>query len=311
LTWAACNALFAIASAVISARFYGIRGAGVFAVVCLMLMATPTRMTIGNGQQGLLVLIFWCFSLLRPPLTDARSALAGISYFKFNFAPPTFLYLLFKGGVRAVVMSALPSVAATVLIWLWLTHGRNPHELASLITEPFAVSRIGYFPNGGEANLMDVLQIPFVHVWQGNSYLPAIMVSNKVNAFLLASALLICSAVFYFAIRRHPESSVQWQMALLATASFGLFKHHSYDSVVLIFPLCHALRLWRNRRAQVAIGAIVYMWYLERLVEAANLVFPTLFIFEFLVLMLLLAMTYQLRTFEVAVEPGLSKLATA
>src|ERR1035437_2129471 len=120
LVWLVCNLLFAVGSGVLAARFYGLSKDSSFAVVCLMLMATPTRTTIGNGQQGLMVLFLWCVSLLSLRLTDSRSMLAGVSYFKFNYAPPVFLYLLFRGGVRAALMSAVPNVVATLVVWLWL-----------------------------------------------------------------------------------------------------------------------------------------------------------------------------------------------
>ena len=293
MTWFALNVAFAIASGVLAARFYGLGWRSVSAVVCLLLIATPTRMTFGNGQQGLFVLLLWSVSLLAPRLTDWRSAVAGVSYFKFNFAPPLFLYLLFRGGIRAVLLSAVPSAIATTLIWLWLTRGRDPSELLRLVAEPFAVSRTGYFPNGGDPNLMDVIQAKVLHINLQNPVVPL-----GVTAITLGAALLVCFTLLYYAVRRHPQSSGQWQMALLATASVGLFKHHFYDTVVLLFPLCHALRLWRSRHAQVALAAIAYLWYLQRAIDATHIALPNLFVFQFAVLMLLLTMTYQLRIFE-------------
>lgn len=304
ILWAVCNGIFAVVSAWLAARFYGLRAAAVWAVICLTMMATPVRQTIGNGQQGLLVLVLWTLSLLAVCLTDGRAAVAGMSYFKFNFAPATLMYLLLRGGLRAAFVSILPAAAATVAVWLWLAHEGNIHELISVITGPFAVSRTGYFPSGAEPNLMDILQVALFHSYARGSFLPARMIPDWVNATTFAGALVVCMVLLYIAVRRTPGSSVQWQMAVVGTASYVLFKHHSYDSVVLLLPLCYAMRLWRQTRAKVALGAVAYAWYLERAFDPVHMIWKYLFFVEFAVLILLLTMIFQLQRFEAEARPA-------
>jgi hypothetical protein len=118
LAWFLCNLAFAVTSAVLAARFYGLQRY-VFLIIGLMLAATPTRMTFGNGQQGLLVLFLWSLSLFSTRLTDGRSLVCGISYFKFSFGPPVFFYLLLRKGLRAVMLSAVPAVVAS----FWFGYG--------------------------------------------------------------------------------------------------------------------------------------------------------------------------------------------
>ncbi len=68
--WACLNVYFAVISCVISARFYGLRGwLWIVAISGAMLIAAPTRTTISNGQQGLLVLVLWTLAWLLPSLT--------------------------------------------------------------------------------------------------------------------------------------------------------------------------------------------------------------------------------------------------
>lgn len=300
IIWGLLNIFFAVASAVIVARFYGMRRYGVLAVICLMLIATPTRNSIGNGQQGLLVLLLWCLSLIALKLSDLRSAVCGVSYFKFNFAPPAFLYLLFRGGIRAIAMSAVPSLLATVLVWFWLAGVHYPHTFLRLIFEPIAVSHVGYFPSGGGSNLMDVLEalLLFFHASE-----------NLINVITLGAAVLVCGIVLYLATRWHRGSSVQWQMALMATMSFGLFKHHNYDAVVLIFPLCYALRFRQLARGRIILLLLAYLWYIQRLVDLLSIkkYQGGMFVVQFVMLMVVLLMTYQLRTAQEVFEPD-SKL---
>jgi hypothetical protein len=296
ILWLPCNLAFAILSAILAARFYGLGSrSSTFAVVCLLLMATPTRNSIGNGQQGLFILFLWCLTLLSARLTDTRAAWSGLSYFKFNFAPALCLYLFIRRGLRAVAWSAVPSILATITLWLWLGGIGHPGYLLRLVREPFTVSRIGYYPSGSDMNLMDVLESLLNHLHTPEAI---------VKAVTLGAAVLICAIVLYLAIHRHRFGSTQWQMALMATMSFCLFKHHSYDSVVLLLPLCYTLRLWRDTRAQIAILLIGYLWYFQRLVDATHIALPGFFVAQFAMLMVVLLMVYRLRPVEERTEPG-------
>lgn len=298
IVWALLNVAFALSSAWIAARFYGLGPRMAFAVGCLLLMASPTRQTIGNGQHGLLILFLWSISLLAAQLTNTRAAIAGVSYLKFNFAPPVFLYLLLEGGLRAVLFSLLPSAAATVVVWLWITHGHNPHQFVSILTGPFAVARYGYFPSGGDPNLMDVIQAPLSRSYQAGTFMTNIPLPGWVNVIMLGTALAVCVAVLYSAHRRAPRA-YDWHVALMATASVCLFKHHPYDGVVLAIPLCYALREWRRPAAKAALFGIAYTWYLQKAMEYAtwNLYHPAwryTFFVEFAAIALALGATYRL-----------------
>jgi hypothetical protein len=92
LLWGLANVVFAVVSAGAAGRAFGLRRWRIVALVCLMLMATPTRISIGNGQQSLLVLMMWCLTLLSTRLTGRGAILSGIAYFKYSFAPPMALY---------------------------------------------------------------------------------------------------------------------------------------------------------------------------------------------------------------------------
>ena len=294
ITWLICNVVFAVASGVLAARFYGLGKWGTFAVACLMLAATPTRMTIGNGQMGLAVLFLWSVSLLSVRLTDGRSAVAGVSYLKFSFAPALFFYLLFRGGVRSVLMSALPNVAATLAVWIWLTGGRDLGEVGRLIFEPLIVSRTGYFPSGGEPNLMDAIQgmmLPFTST-------PGWLNHPEIDRVTYPAAMLSCLVLMYFVMRRTANASVQWQVAVMATASYALFKHHDYDSVVLLLPLCYALSLWRSSLAQGVVGSVGFLWYVERIFGRYLAELHWFYYVDFVLVMMVLALTYGLLRYE-------------
>src|SRR5215469_5692044 len=129
IVWALCNLAFAALSAWLASRFYGLGKSLTLAVLCLLWMATPTRVTIGNGQYGLFVLVLWCVSLLSIRMTDTRAMIAGVSYVKYNFAPPLLLYLLMRDSLRRALMSLVPVLAGAVCVCLWLGEWHSPGQI--------------------------------------------------------------------------------------------------------------------------------------------------------------------------------------
>ncbi|WP_419804136.1 glycosyltransferase 87 family protein [Terriglobus sp.] len=272
LAWALCNALFAVVSALLAARFYGFRSwRSMLGITAATLAAVPTRVTISNGQQGLLVLLLWSLALLHAGPTNARrAALAGVSFFKYSFAPALALYLLLRDGLRrglyVLLWSLLPAIASTVLVWSWITGMHDARHLLALFTEPLAVTRVGYQPTGDPGQtFMDL----FEFLLGGGP-----VATPRLTLASLLVAVAITLAVLLLAMRR-PQANGEaaetdrtgWLAALTATLSFVLYKHHPYDEVVFLFPLCYALRHWRRPAAMAAIFLICYCWYVQPMVD--------------------------------------------
>ena len=272
LSWALCNALFATGSALLAARFYGFRSSrGRLSIIAAMLAAAPTRVSISNGQQGLLVVGLWSVALLLSrPLSPRRAALAGVSYLKYSFAPALALFLLlrdgFRRGVPALLWSLVPTAAATLLVWFWITGGRDAHHLLALVTEPLAVTRVGYQPTGDPGQtFMDL----FEFLLGGGP-----VATPRLTLFSLLVALSITLAVLLLALHKPhacdeaaTADRMGWLAALTATMSFALYKHHPYDEVVFLFPLCYSLRHWRRPAAIATLFLIGYCWYVQPLVD--------------------------------------------
>jgi hypothetical protein len=103
------------------------------------------------------------------------------------------------------------------------------------------------------------------------------------------------ATISYFALVRHKEGAKGWQMALMATVSYSLFKHHAYDAVVLLLPLCFALARRREARARAVLAVLSYLFYGQRLVEALHLHRSWMRWPEFVLLVGVMILTYQMR----------------
>jgi len=284
--WVLCNVTFAVGSTLLASRFYGLSRELSLAAVCLMLMALPTRNNFGNGQQALFVLAMLALSLLTVRVTAARAAVAGVSYVKFNFAPPIFLYLLIYEGIGAALISVLPAVAGLLVAWAWLGFEHGVQGLIFLARAPLQISQRAYWPRGGDTNLMDVLE-PILQ----RLHVP----DTRWNMITLPIAVAITVWLFYKA----RGGSAQWRVALLGLAGFVLYKHHGYDATTLLFPLCFAVKRWRERSGQILLLLISYVWYGQKilLMRFNN---EQLYVVGFCVLMMALIVLYRMRE-----EPGL------
>ncbi len=258
--WAACNVVFGVVSAFLCGRFYGLSGFWCGALVAMMLISTPMRNSVGNGQQSLLVLLVWVLALCRTPKVSS-GLIAGFSYFKYSFAPPVFLLLLFRLGLAAVLLSLIPALATLGFVYLW-TGGSLLHPLGLLrmLFEPLKVAGSGYFGSPG-SNLMDGLELAM----RGSHLGPAMMSGLEYGLPLAISTVLL-----YLIARKKSGMSWELQIALMAVLSILLFKHHNYDNVVLLFPAAYAMRNIKAVAARWALGLICYLWYGERVAQAIS-----------------------------------------
>ena len=283
VTWGLLNLIFAVFSAVIAARFYALRGPfWTVGIAAAMLAAAPTRNTISNGQQGLLVLALWTAALLFTPRAAPLShpkerpsigglLLLGISYLKYSFAPAIAVYLLLRDGIRAglrmLLWTFVPAVLSTLAVFLWIHQPHDLHHLLEQFRSPLQVAASGYQPTGdGGQTLMDYLQF----LLDGGAVARA-----RVTSINFAIAIAITGGVLLLALRhlrRTGQSDTTqgfgWLVALTATMSFVLYKHHPYDEVVFLYPLCYLVRQWRRPAAALGLLLIGYNWFFAHFVDA-------------------------------------------
>ena len=283
LAWALANVMFAMVSAGACGRAFELGPWKTVGLVGLMMLATPTRISVGNGQQSLLLLMIWCLTLLPNRMSNPSAMLAGLAYFKYSFAPVMALFLLLRRGWRALLFSLVPAAAGVGMVWLWITGGRQPIEILRLVTEPFAVARLGFKQNAMDPNLMNL-------IGQAMRRQP----EKLVNTVEIVSALAACSLLSYMSFRRNSAANTTWHMSLAAVMSYGLFKHHTYDAVVLLLPLAYAVGRSQEWAAKVLLGLISYLFFFERLLQAAQLYRAWFRIVDFLVLVSILAITYRM-----------------
>ncbi len=282
LAWGLLNLAFAVVSAVVAARFYGLRGPlWTVGIIAALLASTATRTSISNGQQCLVVLVLWTLALLWVPAGDAVPdlrrrpgigglLLLGVSYLKYSFAPAMAMFLLLRNGlragIRAVLWTLVPAIVSTLLVWLWIHQPHDLHHLVEQCVAPLQVAKSGYQPTGDPGQtMMDLLEFLLGGAPVARPRLT--LITFAVAIALTAGMLLLALRWLRRTAQTESVEAFGWMVALTATMSFVLYKHHPYDEVVFLYPLCYLLRQWRRPVAALGLLLIGYNWYIQRFVD--------------------------------------------
>lgn len=291
MVWALLNILFGLVSGILCGRFYGLDKTMCGVLVTLLAMSTPMRNTVGNGQQGLLVLFFWVLALCHAPrVLDGFTI--GLSYCKYSFAPPVFLFLLLRMGYRAALRSLVPAIGALVIVHLWLGGSLvHPAGLVHMLFAPLKVASQGGYFGGPGPNLMDTLE------WA----LEGTRVSAPMAKLIVyAVPMAVATALLLLFARR--KTGVAWdlQIALLALVSLALFKHHPYDGVVLLLPMAYCLTNLRQVAARWGAALICCPWYGDRLLRGIGIQPYWSFVMDLVILAVIGAIVSRVRSSSAA-----------
>ncbi len=247
--WALLNCLFAVLIAFVLQRIYDLPRSQALLLLLLLFSSTPFRIALGNGQQSLLELLFFCliFYFTRP---TGQGIALGLSYSKYSFSPVVFLYLFFRRQFRVLAISlALPLLG--LLAMGLLVHG----SLLTLSTEPFAVSRADAI--SGLGNLMTIIQIACRNA-----------LSLALTQKIMAAAALLASVIFTFALSRQ-QICPRRDAAALAVATLMFFPHRTYDYVFLAIPLAAALAAPVRWAKTCIMATVVLLWFGIKLVPSS------------------------------------------
>ena len=239
--WVVINVVLTIVCVVLLGKVYQLERSRTVLLGFLLLLSTPFRVMLGNGQQGMLetLLLVLLLTSIR-----GRGFILGLSYFKYSFSPLFVFYYAFRGRWRLLLASLIPPMIGLSLFWS-IVHGR----LLTVGLEPFAVSHTG----GVSPGMGDLMTL--------GMQLSQHFAADKSNTAGMILALLGSVLVGWLVARRRPTDADAF--ATLAPASLLMLIHLSYDFVLLVIPL--AALLGRTDRSDwsraYGLALIGLLWY--------------------------------------------------
>ena len=292
LLWAILNLLLILLSCACVARLYELQGHKAWLLTLLVLISTPARVTIGNGQVTALMLAslaLWAVTLS----ASGRGLLLGVAWAKYSLPPVLTAFLLLRRRGRLLFFSLLPPLAGFVFFCAWL---HTPFW--TLLFEPFRASTNNVSP--GLANIMAISEMALRHPPLFHPVPDAFYLAHQAGWMLYLPyacgvALALSIAVYLFARGNQVDGRIL--LACLMAASLLCFKHQIYDFLFLIFALALALKAERSHARNWLLLLIAYFWYVERLVHIRRWEFwPSVVIVSFVLLLALIAAAWKLRS---------------
>lgn len=249
ILWAACNLAFVGILVWSVCRLCELDRRRSMLLLVLVLMSTPFRVTIGNGQNNALALLLiglWAWARSQ----GARGLLLGVAYEKYSFPPVLVVFLLLRRRWKLLAASLIPPIAGFLIVKAMVPTGWK-----TLALEPFAAAMHKGSVSLGWANITAILQ-RFAPIGAAPQWL--------IFTSLAVAVGLACAFALGFA-RQAEKVDGRILLACLLSASLICFQHQIYDFLALIFTLGVAMKSRPCRTRSVVLLGIGYFWYLERI----------------------------------------------
>lgn len=226
----------------------------------LLLSSTPYRVTLGNGQHGLVCIFFLLAAIYAS--NNHRPHLAALflaaSWIKYSLTLPISLLFLRRDRIYVAIVAAVIDLTLTVVAAAWTNS-----SIADMLYQPLAVWHVGMA--AGYLDFFDTLAF----LGNGRSFV----------AFLL-SAFVALGATWIILKRSIQDELLSASLLSLATCIATV--HLLYDCIVFLFPLAYVIRNWGERAhshlfqafAATLSTAVVLIWFVQRLVEACCQLHP-------------------------------------
>lgn len=244
--WLLSNALFTLVIIVSLGKFdsYFKSPRNLFLLTVFFVMSTPYRNLLGNGQHTLFSLAFFMLAVLTMSKSDGLTGfLLAISWFKYTITLPLSVFFITKQKFAPIVVAGMVHITFTLLLSAWI--GESP---ITLLLDPIRVASM----RNGSGDL-DFSSLAF------KAGLP-----NGVALVAEIALMLLLAAIN----SKYRSTNSLLILSAFALSSYALFFHLPYDLVILIFPICYAMRQGIRRPIAIIFAICVFfMWYVGRFIE--------------------------------------------
>lgn len=243
--WDVCNLLFTAAFCFAAYKLWFDRARAAIddvwflPLMMLMLMGTPWRVHIGNGQHLMFSLSFmtWAYWTAKQGRHWTAGILLALSAFKYTTVAPLAFIFLWRRYWKCIAVAAGIHVALTLGSGTWL--GENPFGLVLQSMEVASNSLLAC----GDADLASVLK-------QFGASEAAVKQAAWVGYG--AGALLCCMAL-------GGKSDELLKLACLGVVANMMFYHRIYDFVTLMFPVFYVVSKGFAGRMDFVAGVVRVM----------------------------------------------------
>ena len=236
--WIAFNFLFAVLLPFVMGKYLKLRNTEILVSTLLFFASYPVKTTIGNGQQSLFILLFYCIPFIFS--SNFGALLAGIAYTKYNLGISLFFYFL--NNYKKLLISLIPSLFG----WVFYCYYTN----SNLIKNIFEMIQLTLTVTGRPESLFSFLNdISFIKQFKSNSLL------------IYLIEMIIC-LILILKINKEIYNKF-YKLALIALSAVTFFPHWGHDYVFLLPLALISYKNFYNLLGKINIFFITYLIYLH------------------------------------------------
>jgi hypothetical protein len=236
--WVGFNCLFAALLPFILGKYLKLRNIEILLSILLFFASYPVRSTIGNGQQSLFILLFYCIPFIFN--SNLVAFLSGIAYTKYNLGISLFFYFL--SNYKKLLLSLLPSLIG----WFFYCYYTD----SNLIKNIFEIIQLALTVTARPETAFSFI---------GNiSYINQ---SKNVGLLIILAEILIC-LILIFKINKNVNDRF-YKLALVSLSAITFLPHWGHDYVFLLPLALISYKNFYNPLGKINIIFIIYFIYLQ------------------------------------------------
>ena len=245
--WSILNFTVALYCVILISKFCKLKVSEIIIICLIFFCSTPFRNCIGNGQHTFFVLIFFLAVLINKE--NLRNFFLGFSYFKYSFMPLLAFFILFKNGIKGLLISLIFCTAG----WLIFSFYLNQSPIETLF-QPIQVSfSHGFDQTLARGDLFTVL-----------GYLKSFELNFNLNLFRVIMLLIVS---FFLAKQISRVNDTMLILSLLLIGNLFTFGHLLYDYIVLLPSFIYSYSNRKLIQAKISLLIILYFWFGIRIFE--------------------------------------------
>lgn len=248
IIWTILNVFFAFLIPILLCRFNKISTLSTYLIIGIFLTCHPTRMTINQGQNSLLVLFF----LMLPFLTvsgiykNLNLIASGISYVKYSTGYVLFLNLLVEKKIKKLLLTSF----LTIFGWLFYSYYTNS-PLISNFFEPLKMNFQDNYTRTG-----DLYSLINIYFFEEN---------NLINKIFQLGIVLFGNIYFLYQIK--DVKNILAKLSVICFLPLIFMPHSNYDYVLMLPLLIYTVKNYKFDISRYGLFLTIYYFYFHRIIR--------------------------------------------
>lgn len=248
IIWTILNVFFAFLIPILLCRFNKISTLSTYLIIGIFLTCHPTRMTINQGQNSLLVLFFLMLPFLKVSgiYKNLNLIASGISYVKYSTGYVLFLNLLVEKKIKKLLLTSF----LTIFGWLFYSYYTNS-PLISNFFEPLKMNFQDNYTRTG-----DLYSLINIYFFKEN---------NLINKIFQLGIVLFGNIYFLYQIK--DVKNILAKLSVICFLPLIFMPHSNYDYVLMLPLLIYTVKNYKFDISRYGLFLTIYYFYFHRIIR--------------------------------------------